>query len=165
MEILVQLFLISTRSRPSQFGPVAGFPWVEGCIQYALQYLEPEKISLGFPGYSRQWYLITTPEGSEKLAIRSPTYSKVQEILSQKNLTPIWDEEQKVHYVTYLSEENKPEYLYIEDVRSFEEKLTLISKYKLEGASIWRLGQEDPQIFNILEPLVEKEENLLKKFF
>lgn len=43
------------------------------------------------------------------------------------------------------------EYLYIEDAKSFAAKLGLVSKYHLCGFSAWVLGEEDPDVWKILE--------------
>ena len=40
-------------------GPVAGYPWMEECLQYVLSLgVPPSKISLGIPSYSDHWYRV-----------------------------------------------------------------------------------------------------------
>ena len=45
-------------------GPVAGYPWMQACLEYLLALgVPPGKISLGLAGYSDWWYPVVHREG------------------------------------------------------------------------------------------------------
>jgi spore germination protein YaaH len=60
-----------------------------------------------------------------------------------------WDEKGKCHYAVW-DNDGVNEYIYIEDARSFKEKLRLLQQYKLRGISVWVLGKEDPAFWDVL---------------
>jgi spore germination protein YaaH len=70
-------------------------------------------------------------------------------ILANIKKVPIWDDQSKSSYVI-----NSPhglyEYLFIENARSFTERLNLSKRYHLRGISVWQLQFEDPLIWRTL---------------
>ena len=47
-------------------------------------------------------------------------------------------------YVMY-SNNYMNEYIFVENEKSFNEKLNLAKRYQLRGISVWKLGYEDPE--------------------
>lgn len=134
-------------------GPTATVPWVEAVIQYTLQYVPAEKISLGIPAYSTYWY--TGPgSGSSSNKVSSHMtdidYQKVLFLLQKYKAHTQWNDKDKVNYAIY-DHDWLNEYLFIEDVKSFAAKLALVKKYHLRGISVFDIGTEDPKIWEVLK--------------
>lgn len=133
-------------------GATATYPWVEQAIQYALRHVPAQKISLGIPTYSSFWYTGTNPDSnSQKISVQLANigYDKVVYLLQKNQAHLIWDDTAKVNYAFYNRHELN-EYLFVEDAKSLQPKLDLAKKYQLRGISIFRLGLEDPKIWDTL---------------
>jgi spore germination protein YaaH len=61
-----------------------------------------------------------------------------------------WDSVAGVPYA-YFSNGGVYEWLFLENARSFREKLNLTKSYRLRGFSVWVLGPEDSAIWDILK--------------
>ena len=130
-----------TRRTPP--GPVAGFDWVERILQFLLlEGIPANKISMGIPSYSVRWFPDYTEERGGFSNGQQIPYKVVQHILAKNNATLLWNDRARCHYAMW-DNDGVYEYMYIEDDKSLSEKLTLLSKYKLRGISVWVLGKED----------------------
>lgn len=123
-------------------GPVAPLPWVEDNIKATLTAgYSPQQLSLGIPGYGYVW-----PIGGT--ACRVAAMKDVADLMSQKGLTPGWDNEAKTPYLAYAGRE-----IWFENHRSIIEKANLVQKYQLAGCAMWRLGYEDSSFWLVLDSL------------
>jgi spore germination protein YaaH len=130
-------------------GPTAHIQWVEQAIQYALQYVPPQKISLGIPTYSTYWFTNTTTGDSlGKIAVHSVgiNYSKAVTLIHKYGANLQWDNKAQL-YSAIFQHDWLNEYIFLEDAKSFVAKLALAHKYHLRGVSVFDLGTEDPAIW------------------
>lgn len=134
-------------------GPIAPLDWVEKTLKYILKEVPAAKVSLGIPTYSGYW--ITKKMGPstipEMYRFRSKemqiSYTKVLKILEKSNQSLQWHNAWQSSYVMF-SNQDKNEYLFIEDAKSFQAKADLAKRYHLRGISVWRFGLEDPKIWD-----------------
>lgn len=145
----LSIMTYNEHSRRTPPGPVAGISWMEKVIQYLLTQVPPRKISFGIPFYSYHWFADANEDGgfSDGTGI---DFQQAMAILSKNKASLIWNDENKVSYAFFLRQ-NVFEYLFVENARSFKAKLDLIKKYKLRGFSSWRLGLEDPKVWNFIK--------------
>ena len=116
--------------RPS--GPVAAPNWVEKVLIYQLRYSDPASIILGIPAYGRIW----NPED-----IVSPRAVPLSH-LSGRDGWRTFDQRYCVSLVvrpdsTFYWAEND-----ISDIR-----IEIARRYSLGGIAIWRMGLDDPQLW------------------
>ncbi|MGB6976857.1 MAG: glycosyl hydrolase family 18 protein [Gammaproteobacteria bacterium] len=134
-------------------GPVASIPWVEAVIKHTLQFIAPQKISLGIPVYSGYWFTGDhSVNGVEQISVHlfDLSYEKVQALMSKYHIKLKWNDIDKVNYAIY-EQAWLNQYLFVEDAQSFKAKLALAKKYHLGSISVFRLGIEDPRIWSLLE--------------
>lgn len=126
-------------------GPFAGIRWLEAVIKYAIQNVPAAKISLGIPTYSSHWY---TGARGEHIGVRTEdiSYQAAQTRLNDNNAHVQWDDIDKVNYAIYQKNWLN-QYIFIEDGKSFKEKMKLVDKYQLHGISVFYLGSEDSEIW------------------
>jgi spore germination protein YaaH len=128
-------------------GPVAGYPWMEECLQYALSLgVPPEKISLGIASYSDWWYPSYDVKAGPRSRGRDISYAVAESLLTRARAHAVWDDEQKSP-VAHWMEDGVFQHMWIEDARAFTAKLELVRKYHLRGYSVWVLGTEDPGVW------------------
>jgi spore germination protein len=119
-------------------GPVASYPWVEKVIKYATSQVPSNKILLGIATYGYEW----GPNGGT----RALTHSQVSSLLSNNKLQATWNPQLQVPHFTY--KKNGQTYqVWFENSHSARIKLHLINQYNLKGIAIWRLGFEDPELW------------------
>ena len=117
-------------------GSQAQLTWVEEMINLTLkQGVEPEKLILGIPFYTRIW---KEEEGKAK-NISTPGMDRVAEILEEKAAYVKWDEESGQYYATYY-EDRALHRMWIEDAVSVGLKAALAVDYNLRGVAIWQLS-------------------------
>ncbi|MFQ5751267.1 MAG: glycosyl hydrolase family 18 protein [bacterium] len=130
-------------------GPVAGIPWLEKVLKYILEQVPANKISLGIPLYSYYWFPTADDRGGH-IGGRGMAFDKAMDLLRKHETPLLWNHKQMVFY-TFFANHSIFEYLFIENVRSFRAKFAIVKKYNLRGFSAWRLGLEDPEIWNVFK--------------
>ena len=129
-------------------GTTAGYNWVELSLNKFLktEEIEPEKIILAIPLYTRLW-----TENSDGKIIKNST-------VSMKNINTVipdgvekqWLDDVKQYYVEY-EENGNTKKMWIEDIKSLTEKVSLIQKYDLAGVGSWQKGMETDEVWSMLE--------------
>lgn len=138
-----QIYILAYDEHFSQPGPIASIGFVTNVLNYAVTVIPPEKIWLGMAVYGYDW-----TEGINYP--RTLTYEQAVTLARNLGVTVIYDETAQESTYTYVLD-RKTHTVWFEDSRSFSAKLSLVDRYKLSGIAIWRLGQEDPAIWNILK--------------
>lgn len=118
-------------------GPVASAPWVEAVSQFAKSKIPLEKLVLGVALYGYDWPVRGAGEGiSMREAIGRA---------SRAGVDVQWNDEAAVPF--YAVGDHT---VYFEDARSVDRKLAIASRYGMAGVAFWRLGQELPSAWNII---------------
>ncbi len=149
--ISVMTYAQHTRRTPP--GPNAGVPWDRDVIEYFLQFMPPQKLSLGIPTGSQHWYTSQedriTPEMARSYS-EGLSWNEAMALIERYDAEVHWSEEHQVPYAFY-SRGGTFEWIFMEDARSFRAKLGLIDEYGLRGFSVWVLGNEDPGVWRVLD--------------
>lgn len=138
-------------------GPVASFSFVENSLKYALSKTSSGKIVVGLPLYGRVWGL-----DSDRIKGKGIKLSTIKDIIKNCDAEVSYDEESRSMMAEFEIKEGDPEYVvggdfvllpgryvvWYDDEESYQEKLSLVSKYDLKGAGTWSVGQEDVSIWN-----------------
>jgi len=122
-------------------GPVASYPWVEKVIQYTKRFFPSSKIVLGLAAYGYDWGLNSG---------KALNYNKIQTLIAKQKVFSKWHSVYKVPYFTYKSWGITHQVWY-ENSYSTASKMELVRKYGLRGVAVWRLGYEDPGIWNAIQ--------------
>lgn len=122
-------------------GPVASFGWVEQVVRYATGAVEPARLVLGLPAYGYLW--------SREGPARALTHAQAMAELRASRATLRWH---PVHKVPYFADGSRE--VWFEDRYSAASKVSLVRRYGLGGVAVWRLGQEDPKLWEALQALL-----------
>ena len=76
-----------------------------------------------------------------------------QSLVTQAGAETSWDKDNGCNYASWETGGAKYE-IWLEDEKSIESKLKLIQKYKLAGSAEWALGQENTDIWNLIQKYV-----------
>lgn len=127
-------------------GSVAPLPWVEKGIQLLLNDVPARKVMLAIPFYTRDW---VTDLNSRKIHRTDLALADVERIITDKGLVKKWDPKTKQNYVEYI-EGNEKHQIWVEDENSVKLRLDIINKYKLKGTAAWLIGQDTPEIWQVI---------------
>lgn len=130
----------------SPAGPIAPIPWARDVIAYATSVIPAEKVYLGLPFYAYDWL------GS---MAESKVWDQVQVLLNRHDPEVERDASNEGHF-TYG--DYRPRTVYFADALSLQTKLDAIFAEfpNLAGVSIWRLGGEDPENWDVLRAWVQE---------
>lgn len=131
-------------------GPVAGYPWMLANLEYALQFVPKEKLSLGIPIYGYRWYAGDPgAEGHPSATARDVTGPELQRLFETFHPAVQWDEHEKTPWFYYYLGGMR-EWVFYTDARAFKERLALVRARGLQGFCSWALGLEEPAIWDAL---------------
>ena len=128
-------------------GTTAGYNWVKLSLEKFLktEEIEPEKIILGIPLYTRVWTTDSNGKTTSKTVSVKDVYSVIPEGVDKQ-----WDDDLKQNYVEYMDGNNKKQ-IWIEDIASLKEKVNLINENNLGGVASWQKGMETEEVWTMLK--------------
>lgn len=134
-------------------GPVAGWDWTIENLDYALQFVPREKLSLGISLYGYHWFAgaPVTTDKIEKSNITADTITTPDALLLAQEYkgVPQWDASEHTAWF-YIIRGDTREWVFYDDVHSFHDRYQLVKERNLQGFCAWVLGDEDPAIWNLL---------------
>ncbi len=127
-------------------GTTSGYEWVKVNLDKFVETeeIEPEKIILGLPFYTRVW---TTQNGN--LVRTDVVAMKNVDTNIPAGVEKVWDEVTRQNYIKYDSNGYTRE-MWIEDIDSYKEKLQLINEYGLGGVANWCKDMEPEEIWSVI---------------
>lgn len=131
-------------------GPIASCNWVGDVAKYAAQNIPPEKILLGIPGYGFDW---TTGQAGPRYI----SYKQAAALAQSTGANILWDNGSQAPYFKYWDGGNRGHEVWFENAYSLTNKLDLVKEYNLGGIAIWRLGMEDPGVWDVLKNRIKIE--------
>ena len=147
---LICLMTYDQNTRWTQPGPVAGYPWAVENLEYALQFVPKEKLSLGIPVYGYHWF--AGEPGKDDKPNPTAEYIGQQDIdgyLSSYHPHIEWDSADRTAWFYFYRDDTR-EWVFYTDKRGFQERLNLVRDRGLQGFCSWVLGAEDPEIWSLL---------------
>ena len=147
---LICLMTYDQNTRWTVPGPVAGYPWTVANLEYALQFVPKEKLSMGIPLYGYHWFA-GDPGKDEK---PNPTaeyigHQDIAQYLAAYYPNAEWDSDDRVAWF-YFYRDDEREWVFYTEKRGFQERLNLVRDRGLQGFCSWVLGTEDPEIWTLL---------------
>jgi spore germination protein YaaH len=152
---LICLMTYDQHTRWTAPGPVAGWAWTTGNLEYALKFVPVQKLSLGIPLYGYRWFA-GTPVKSDDKSGDKPNPSA--EYISTDDAVDLakaygghieWDSTDRAAWF-YFYRADMREWIFFTDARTFRERYALVKERGLQGFCSWVLGTEDPAIWDLL---------------
>ena len=122
----------------SPAGPIAPLAWLDAIAAFAVARIPAAKVELGLHLYGRDWV------GS---AGESLTHDQVTARKLSTGASRAWDTTAAEPFFTYAKDGAEHTVFYA-DAQSIKARLAVVDAHGLAGASFWRLGGEDPAVWN-----------------
>lgn len=126
--------------------PVAPYWWVDQVIAHATSLVPAGKVWLGIPSYGYDWRI----GGGDATAV---TYDKALALQRTYGAKREWVETDgsarvvRAPKFTYRDAKGGTHTVWYNDAASMRRLMSLVSAYKLGGAAMWSLGNEDPAMW------------------
>jgi spore germination protein YaaH len=149
---LICLMTYDQQSRWTTPGPVAGWQWTIDNLNYALQFVPPQKLSLGIPLYGYHWFAGDPVMKDQERPNSTADYISEPDamLLAQEYKgIPQWDSVDHTAWF-YIYRDQLREWVFYTDAHTFEDRYKLAQEHGLEGFCSWVLGTEDPEIWKLL---------------
>jgi spore germination protein YaaH len=131
-------------------GPVGGWVWTKGNLDYALKVVPKDKLSLGIAVYGYRWYTgdpgLDKPEKRPNVTSDYISYENTIFLRDTYGGKTQWDEEEHTPWF-YITRDDMREWFFYTDKRAFMDRYELAKKDGIEGICSWVLGEEDPAIW------------------
>ena len=141
------VYMAYDQNGDSKEGTTAECDWTEVNIKKFVgtqEEIDSKKVILAVPFYTRVWY---TNENGQKRSVAVDMKRLDQIIPSGSKKT--WNDSLK-QYVTEYTKNGRKYKVWIEDEKSLDAKLSLISEYNLAGAAYWKKDSEPNSIWNMI---------------
>ena len=118
-------------------GPIAPYDWVQRVLTYSVTQIPPSKILLGVGLFGYDWVGTTAT---------SLTWRQVVALAGQYRVDETWDVGAQSPHFSYTVHGVRHDVWY-ENGLSAAAKFDLARRYRLGGVELWRLGGEDPAVW------------------
>lgn len=124
-------------------GPAVSGPGMREVLDYTITKVPPEKVMAAVSVFGFDFNLDT---GKASYA----TYQNAMKKSETYNAPVVFDEKMLTPVISYTDEEGQNHEVWFENGRSIYEKAKIAWEYGIKGLALWRLGMEDPEVFNVL---------------
>jgi spore germination protein len=129
-------------------GPVAPVNWVRNVASYSASRIPSEKVLLGVPFYGYDWTMDEDESGRTTGPARAMRYDHTLALSAFDDLEINWDDQAQSPWATYTDDEDAEHEVWFENQESLRHKLDVMRDHDLGGMAAWRLGQEDPAVWD-----------------
>jgi len=123
-------------------GPIAPLPWVERVQRFAVSEIPRAKLLLGVGAYGYDW-----TNGHNGTSLQ---WADAERIAQEHAVVPVWDVSSEAPWFTYTDGHAGRHSVWHENARSLQAKVDLERQYEAAGVFVWRLGGEDPAVWDTL---------------
>lgn len=139
----------------TEAGPVASLEFVQEGIEDTLEIIggDGSRVINGIPFYTVVWNETTPYEDTVSM-------STAKEYLEKYPDTTViaWNDVLGYYYGYYTSSLNDVTYsMWLEESESIAAKLELMSQYDLAGVAVWKLGQEEAEVWDVISAYMNGE--------
>ena len=143
LQIMTYDYHWSTSPKP---GPIAPIDWYEKNIKYAIENSGgPHKVLIGIGFYGYDW--VPGKDGETLTYVDAITRAE------KNDVKIMYDEATQSPHFKYKDHE-----VWFENDKSITAKLDIIAKYNPAGIALWRLGQEQPEIWPLIDSKFPKQQ-------
>ena len=138
----------------SEEGSVSSISFVTNGIKDTLKEVPANQTIVALPFYTRLWQITskTNDEGvelSKEVVSQAYGMDSAQSIVEKSGVEAAWSVKEGQYYLEYQSDGNTYK-MWLEEEKSLSQKLELVKKQKLAGASFWKLGFEKDSIWDTI---------------
>ena len=141
-------------SGSEEAGSVASIGYVQKAAEDTVQLVDPNKVIMGVPFYSRLWKEYEK-DGKIKVEVESNlSMASADELVATRGLKPKWDEETAQYYIQYKLDGVRYR-AWLEEEKSLKTKVSAMQKAGVAGVAAWKLGDEKEGTWKVIKKTME----------
>jgi len=155
LETFVNRFVVTLHDENSETdppGPIASQPWIEGWLKVIVEYADPDQWIAVLGAYAYDWN--TTTKKTELITFKD-AMSRASEagldMTTSGKSTDVAPPSYNGQYRYFDPNNNQDHTVSFLDAITFYNHLRAARAAEFGGIGVWRLGTEDPQIWDVLE--------------
>ncbi len=128
-------------------GPIAPQDWFVRDIQNMVKLVPPQKLVMGIANYGYDW-----PEKSKKApnpVAQGVSFQEAVTTAVESNSSIEFDSQSMNPFYSYEDENNEVHHVWMLDGLTAYNQLRAAERFGVYGTALWRLGMEDPSMWNI----------------
>jgi len=140
--------LYDENSEPGDPGPLASTDWLEGWLKTMMVYGDPGQWVIGLGNYGCDW-----KKGGvdvETISFTDAMARAAQAGVDPREGVDCNDDSPDFNYLTGLNQDEEHEVWFLDAVTFFNQR-RLIAPYHPGGIGLYRLGEEDPAVWDVLK--------------
>lgn len=126
-------------------GPIAGQDWFESILKKRMAELTPAKTIVCFGNYGYNW--ANDRSEAQTVSFQESLIGAKESLDSPTEIK--FDPVSKTPFYTYLEDDGKTHTVWFLDAVTAFNELKSAQPYNVAGFAIWRLGSEDPSLWNV----------------
>jgi cellulose synthase/poly-beta-1,6-N-acetylglucosamine synthase-like glycosyltransferase/peptidoglycan/xylan/chitin deacetylase (PgdA/CDA1 family)/spore germination protein YaaH len=126
-------------------GPIAGQDWFDSVLQKRMKDLSPEKTIICFGNYGYDW--VKGTKQAEDVSFQEAVLAARDSLDSPAEIK--FDPVSQNPYFSYEEEDGKTHTIWFLDAATAYNQMRSVRAKKVAGLALWRLGSEDPSLWNI----------------
>ena len=140
-------------------GPIAPLFWVQEVAEYAATVVDPAKIQIGISFYAYDWPG-NWREGGRAVAL---TYTDIEQIKAdfRPRINHVTEDERGPVQESSFAYAGRTVWFSNKD--SLSAKMDMVRSMNLAGIAIWRLGNEDPDNWNIIRSSLQQDPLIIQR--
>lgn len=128
-------------------GPISGQDWFVNNIRNILKIVPPSKLVMGIASYGYDW---TAKSAKNPNPVAEPVSFQQAIITADESQSPIeFDSDSLEPHYSYEDENNLVHNVWFMDGLTAYNQLRVAERAGVQGTVLWRLGEEDPSIWDI----------------
>jgi cellulose synthase/poly-beta-1,6-N-acetylglucosamine synthase-like glycosyltransferase/spore germination protein YaaH/peptidoglycan/xylan/chitin deacetylase (PgdA/CDA1 family) len=131
-------------------GPIAHQRWIEGAVDDAVKNIPEQKLILCLAAYGYDWRL------GKEMSSRTVSYQQALFTAKDNGATIDFDNDSYNLHYDYDDDNNVRHQVQFCDAATIFNALRFATEYGIAGTSIWRLGDEDPRVWEFYDQDMRK---------
>lgn len=136
-------------------GSVSSISFVKDGVTNVISKVPREQVVIGIPFYTRLWKEEPQDDGSVKVTSEAYGMDGAQKALKENGAMAKWDDTTAQYFSEFKSGKSTFK-IWMEEEKSMEEKLKVITEQKVAGCAYWKLGLERESVWDVITKYVHE---------
>ncbi len=141
--IRVMVYNLHWSSAPMS-GPITSFEWVRTVLEYSVEAIPEEKVSLGIPLFGYDWIVDRT--GRALSIAENVSFEYISQLLDDPGIDREWNGTSRTPHLQYVESSGKIHAIHYNDAESLLHEMLIARELGISRISLWRIGDEDPLV-------------------